>query len=158
VTQQVKIIKFEPHHLLLLDVQEEQKYFLDKFEEASEILEYGEILKGEAAWSKENTTCSWSALAGESIVGCGGIVSVSDHVGEAWTLLGKDFRKHARRIIPEIKRQIDITTKIRIYALVDEGFSRAERFIKWAGLEHEGTMKKSGIDQQDQKIYAIVKD
>lgn len=158
MSDKVEIIPFEPHHLILLDLQEEQKYFLEHFTDVTQIVQYGEILRDNAANTSENTKCAWSARLGDEIIGCGGIISISDHIGEAWTLLGDKFTKYAHRIAPVIKKQAAITNKERIYALIDLDFERAERFIKWVGLEYEGTLRKSGTKRQDQKLFAKIKE
>ena len=158
MTQQVKIIEFESYHLLSIDLQEEQKYFLDCFNDPSQIIEYGESLKLNSTITNDNKPCAWTAIKDNTIIGCGGIINIQGHIGEAWTLLGKDFKRYAHRIAPIIRRQAHMTNLIRIYALVDSDFERAERFLEWVGFEYEGTTKKSGVNLQDQKLYAIVKE
>jgi RimJ/RimL family protein N-acetyltransferase len=158
VTKQVKIIPFEPYHLLLLDLQEEQEYFFDFVTCANDIVNYGNMLKEGAAESQEHTKCAWTGYLNERVIGCSGIADVGGHTGEAWALLGKDFKHCARPFVKEIKRQANISKKERIYALVDEDHKMAERFIQWIGLEYEGTMKRSGTNKQNQKIYAKVRE
>ncbi len=158
MTQRVKIIEFEPHHLLSLDLQPEQKHLFDLFTTAKEIIEYGYALKMNAVDTDDNTKCAWTGIADGKIVGCGGIVKVQEHIGEAWTLFSDDFKKHAPRIAKEIRRQASIAKVERVYAYIDTGFERAERFIQWVGLEYEGTMRRSGTHKQDQKIYARIRE
>lgn len=156
--QQARIIKFKPHHLLLLDLQEEQKHFFNNIKTSEQLIQYGKILLDGAADTDDNKTCAWTAIVGDEIIGCGGILRVQEHVGEAWILIGKKFKKYAHRLVSEIKRQIAITGLVRVYSLIDLGFDRAERFIQWMGFEYEGTMKKSGTSGQDQKIYARIRE
>ena len=158
MTQQVKIIEFEPHHLLLLELQEEQKHFFDSFNVARQIIDYGQILKENAVDTDDDTRCAWTGVVGDEIIGCGGIIRIQDNIGEAWTLLSNNFKKYAHRVAPVIRKQAAIAKVVRVYALIDEGFERAERFIKWTGFQYEGTLRKSGPYGQNQKIYSRIRE
>lgn len=156
--QQVKIIPFEPYHLLLLELQEEQKHFLDLFNTAKEIIDYGETLRLNAVNTDDKKACVWTAVIGDKVIGCGGIILASINIGEAWILVGEDFRKYAHRIAPVIKKQAAMAETVRVFALIDEGFERAERFIKWTGFQYEGTLRKVGTHGQNQKMYSRIRE
>jgi len=158
VTQQVKIIEFQPHHLLLLDIQEEQKYVLDRFGTAKELFDYGTILLDSAVLTDDNDKCAWSAFIGDIMIGCGGIIASYGSVGESWILTSDLLKTYYRKIIPYVRSQSATARTERVYAMVDCGFDRAERFIQWVGLEYEGTLKRSGLIGQDQKIYARIRE
>lgn len=158
MTQQVKIIEFEPYHLLSLELQEEQKHFFDLFKTAKDIADYGQILKQSAVDTDDNTKCAWTGVVGDKVIGCGGIIQVQENIGEAWTLLSDDFKNYFRKSIPIIKKQAAIAKVVRVYALIDEGFEKAERFIKWTGFQYEGTLRKAGTHGQDQKMYARIRE
>ncbi len=158
MTQQVKIIEFESYHLLSLELQEGQKHFFTLFKTAKDITDYGQILKESAVDTDDNTKCAWTAVIKDEVIGCGGIIKVQDNIGEAWTLLSNDFKKYAHRVAPVIKRQAAIAKAIRVYALIDSGFKRAEKFIEWTGFQCEGTLRKAGTHGQDQKMYARIRE
>ena len=73
-------------------------------------------------------------------------------------MLSDDFKRYAHRAAPVIKKQAAIAKVVRVYALIDEGFERAERFIKWTGFQYEGTLRKSGTSGQNQKMYARIRE
>jgi len=156
--QQVKIIEFEPHHLLLLGLQKEQRYFFDLFKTTKEIVDYGKVLKQSAVDTDDNKKCVWTGIVGNEVIGCGGIIQVQENSGEAWALFGSDFKNHFRRVIPVIRRQVAVAKVMRVSALIDRDFERAERFIEWVGLQYEGTLRRSGTHGQDQKIYARIRE
>ena len=158
MTQRVKIVEFEPYHLLLLELQEEQKHFFDLFPSASDLVAYGVTLQESAVDTDDGTECAWTGMVGDKVIGCGGIIRVQEHIGEAWTLLSDDFKRHAHRAAPVIKKQAAIAKVARVYALIDAGFERAERFIEWTGFQYEGTLRKAGTHGQDQKIYARIRE
>lgn len=158
MTQQVKIIEFEPHHLLLLDLQERQQYVFDQFESAKELFDYGTILLDNAVLTDSNNKCAWSAFIGDTMIGCGGIMRSYGSVGESWILTSDLLKPYYRKIIPYVRAQAIAARVERVYAMVDLGFDRAERFIQWLGFECEGTLRRSGLIGQDQKIYARIRE
>ena len=142
----------------MLELPEEQRHLFGVVHSGEEVLKYGQALVDYASEADDGTTCAWTATVGDTVIGCGGIVTSRPNVGEAWTLLSDEFRKYAHRCAPEIKRQAAQSTHLRVFALIDVGFERAERFIQWIGFEHEGTLKRSGTNGQDQEIYARIKE
>ena len=156
MTKQVKIIPFEPYHLLLLDLQKEQEYFLEG-KTAEDIIWYGLNLIENAVPTIDGLHCVWTFTYGDDVIGCGGIVYFHSDCGEAWLLLGKEFPEHAKHLVNEIKRQAHSTNLQRVHAFTDVGFDRAERFLKWIGFEYEATLENMGMGNRDQKIHKIVK-
>lgn len=158
MTQQVKIIPFKPYHLLLLDIQEEQKHFLNLFTDAASILEYGNYILESALINHNRERCCWTALLEGKVIMCGGIIGMQLHVGEMWALVGSNLKKHIRRILPKIRKVLTETRLLRIYVLIDEGFNKADKLAEFLGFEYEGTLRKNGTNRMDQKMYSIIKE
>lgn len=157
---QAKFIKFEPEHLIQLELQEEQRSLFDALgNDPDSIKTYGQALIERTVTGLDGTQLLYTAVDPDgNIIGCGGLVEFSPTCVEAWLLLNHELvRKYARDIIPVIKYNMGNHGYLRTQAFVDVGFERAEKFLELLGFEYEATLRSYGLNGIDQKIFCIIK-
>ena len=106
---------------------------------------------------------SFTLLADNNIVLCGGITPLWDGVAEGWVIASKRIYEHKIKSVSAIKKRLDllcINNKIwRVQTSVKEDFKVGVRFAEWLGLEKEGLMKMYGPDKTNYirmaKIYEL---
>ena len=155
----IKIIPFEPWHLELIDVQEEQRYLYEYYQQVGITPEqYGDILIATAI--KENgNPCAWSYYKDGEILGCGGIAQTNlPHIAEAWCIFGKDFKLCFKTAVKRIREAVELCDHLRIQAFTETDFISAQRFLEFLGFQKEGILKRQGIDTRDNIIYSIIRD
>ena len=94
---------------------------------------------------------SFTLLADNNIVLCGGITPLWDGVAEGWVIASKRIYDHKIKSVSAIKKRLDllcINNKIwRVQTSVKEDFKVGVRFAEWLGLEKEGLMRMYGPDK-----------
>ena len=94
---------------------------------------------------------SFTLLADNNIVLCGGITPLWDGVAEGWVIASKRIYEHKIKSVSAIKKRLDllcINNKIwRVQTSVKEDFKVGVRFAEWLGLEKEGLMRMYGPDK-----------
>ena len=106
---------------------------------------------------------SFTLLADNNIVLCGGITPLWDGVAEGWVIASKRIYDHKIKSVSAIKKRLDllcINNKIwRVQTSVKEDFKVGVRFAEWLGLEKEGLMRMYGPDKTNYirmaKIYEL---
>ena len=106
---------------------------------------------------------SFTLLADNNIVLCGGVTPLWDGVAEGWVIASKRIYDHKIKSVTSIKKRLDllcINNNIwRIQTSVKEDFKVGVRFAEWLGLEKEGLMKMYGPDKTNYirmaKIYEL---
>lgn len=106
---------------------------------------------------------SFTLLADNNIVLCGGITPLWDGVAEGWVIASKRIYEHKIKSVSAIKKRLDllcINNKIwRVQTSVKEDFKVGVRFAEWLGLEKEGLMRMYGPDKTNYirmaKIYEL---
>lgn len=106
---------------------------------------------------------SFTLLADNNIVLCGGITPLWDGVAEGWVIASKRIYDHKIKSVSAIKKRLDllcINNKIwRVQTSVKENFKVGVRFAEWLGLEKEGLMRMYGPDKTNYirmaKIYEL---
>lgn len=106
---------------------------------------------------------SFTLLADNNIVLCGGITPLWDGVAEGWVIASKRIYEHKIKSVSAIKKRLDllcINNKIwRVQTSVKENFKVGVRFAEWLGLEKEGLMRMYGPDKTNYirmaKIYEL---
>ena len=106
---------------------------------------------------------SFTLLADNNIVLCGGVTPLWDGVAEGWVIASKRIYDHKIKSVSAIKKRLDllcINNKIwRVQTSVKEDFKVGVRFAEWLGLEKEGLMKMYGPDKTNYirmaKIYEL---
>lgn len=101
-------------------------------------------------------------MIGDKIAGSLGISKVFNGVGIAWCLMDKNIpREYKRRVAlickEEMHKKMEKFGFHRIQADVAMGCDIAHRFVKFLGLESEGSMRAFGPDKEDYERYAIVR-
>lgn len=138
------IIPFEPEHLELIELQESQKLFKERFknEYASHLIDSGPC---------------YSAIEDGIVYACAGVSIQWDNRAIVWSLLSKDVGRHFTRIHKAAFRLMDMVSIRRIEAHVDPDFPEAHRWIKMLGFEFEGRMKAFSPYGDDMDLYARIK-
>ena len=106
---------------------------------------------------------SFTLLADDNIVLCGGITPLWNGVAEGWIIASKRIYQHKIKSVKSIKRRLDLLcTNNNIWRLqtsVKENFDTGVRFAEWLGLKKEGLMQKYGPDGTNYfrmaKIYEL---
>ena len=149
------------------------KYEITSFDKShvDEILTFGmndKLLENDAS-SEEGRIdygipgLSFTLLADNNIVLCGGITPLWDGVAEGWVIASKRIYDHKIKSVSSIKKRLDllcINNKIwRVQTSVKEDFKVGVRFAEWLGLKKEGLMLKYGPDKTNYyrmaKIYEL---
>jgi len=94
------------------------------------------------------------------LVGAAGIYPLWHGVGEAW-LLGADRMKNyplsAARMVRRQLHQIAAAHGMwRVQAAMRSDWPELARWARFLGMEHEGTMRRYGVDGQDYERWAWV--
>ncbi|HXN09694.1 MAG TPA: hypothetical protein VN859_00510 [Steroidobacteraceae bacterium] len=98
-----------------------------------------------------------SAFDGETIIMCGGILTMNEHIGLLWALLSA--RAGTRMIFLDraVRRFIDSEPVRRLEATVQKGFEPGCRWIKLLGFEYEGDMRAYGDGGETHERWARVR-
>lgn len=148
----------EANDFYLYEVQPEQTEQLERCCTVfGDPYKYGEYLINYAARTKYGELAAWKACDIETgqIVATGGVISSGCSIGELWFWPCADISKHKRTMIKKLKQLLEDLPLKRIEAFADVDFPRANRFIQWLGLEHEGIIHRRGIDGKDQNVYFL---
>jgi len=138
------IVPFKPEHLRTLALQDSQAWMGPKLK-----IEYGESLV-------KAGQC-FTALDGDKILACAGVMDMWEGRVLAWALISGDCKKNFVRIFKAIKRFVDSHPADRIEATVDVNFDEGHRLMKLLGFEYEGLARKYLPDGRDVSMYARVK-
>ena len=149
------------------------KYEITSFDKShvDEILTFGmndKLLENDAS-SEEGRIdygipgLSFTLLADNNIVLCGGITPLWDGVAEGWVIASKRIYDHKIKSVSSIKRRLDLLCTNnniwRVQTSVKENFEVGIRFAEWLGLKKEGLMLKYGPDKTNYyrmaKIYEL---
>ena len=149
------------------------KYEITSFDKShvDEILTFGmndKLLENDAS-SEEGRIdygipgLSFTLLADDNIVLCGGITPLWDGVAEGWVIASKRIYDHKIKSVSSIKRRLDLLCTNnniwRVQTSVKEDFKVGVRFAEWLGLKKEGLMLKYGPDKTNYyrmaKIYEL---
>jgi len=135
---------FQPRHLESLVLQPAQAVFSRFFDP-----EYGPSL--------QNAGPCFSALEGDEILACSGIVKQWDNRAIAWALISGNAGNQFVRIHKAVKRFLDSTEFNRVEAYVDANFDAGHRWIQMLGFSREGYMREFMPDGHDAVLYARLK-
>ena len=140
----MRVVKFRPDHMARLRLQPSQEGFSQYLTD----LEYGKALDND--WS-------FTAMDGDLIIGCAGVVEVWEGRAVAWSLLSADSGRHFFGIHRAVDGFLKAAPWRRIEATVDVGFDAGGRWIRMLGFEHEGRLRGYTPDGRDQELFARVK-
>lgn len=141
----IEIVKFIPQHWKDLDEQD-ATVGLRKY-----------LTEGHISLAAESPY-SYTALDGDRIIGCGGVVEYWPGRGEAWAFLSRNCKREFVQVHKAVKRFFELCPIARIEAIVDLGFPQATRWVEMLGFELEAPrMKKYTPDGHDYALYARVR-
>jgi len=138
------IIPFKPEHLKTLVLQDSQAWMGDK-------------LKPEYGASLIKAGPCFTAMDGDEVLACAGVMNIWEGRVLAWALISDNAGKRFVRIVKAIKRFIDAHQAVRIEATVDVDFEEGHRLMKILGFEYEGTARKYLPDGRTVCLYARIK-
>ena len=106
---------------------------------------------------------SFTLLADNNIVLCGGVTPLWDGVAEGWVIASKRIFEHKIKSVSTIKERLDLlcynNNIWRLQNSVKENFKTGVRFAEWLGLKKEGLMLMYGPDKTNYyrmaKIYEL---
>ena len=103
---------------------------------------------------------SFTLLADDNIVLCGGITPLWDGVAEGWVISSKRIFKNRIKASRLIKKRTDLlcaANKIwRLQTAVKSNFKTGLRFAEFLGFKNEGLMRGYGPDKSDYYLMAKV--
>lgn len=97
-----------------------------------------------------------TALEGDRIVLCGGIIPNGPGLGVLWAVLAADAGKHMLWLHRGVRRFLTLERWRRIEASVEEGFAPGCRWLELLGFEYEGRMRAYGPHGETHVRYAKV--
>lgn len=131
----MKIVPFEPSHLVGIDLQEWQ----------SEIT--GELSPGYAT-SLASAGPAFTGIDGDVVVFCGGCAKMWEGRHIVWSMLSKCSARHLISITRAAKRLIEMQSG-RIEAIIRSDFDQGHRWARMCGLSfhhHEERFLPNGRD------------
>lgn len=140
----MNIVPFEPEHLRTLVLQDAQAWMGPMLQ-----ADYGESLK-------RSGPC-FTALDGEQVLACAGVMRMWDNRDQAWALMGAESGRHFVAIYRGIRRFLDMHDTRRVEATVDSGFDAGHRLMRLLGFQREGCMRAYLPDGRDCDLYARVR-
>ena len=155
------IVPFEPWHIDVIDLRDEQKATTyTSIEEVGGVENYGQLFIHFAPVVNGEYMAKTGLLDGR-VIYCGGLTWDTASCVTAWSLISKDFVEAPlavkKKVFKEIKKGIGKVPVRRVQGLTDVGNPEADRYLEWFGMEFEGVLKGYGTNGSDQKIYGMVK-
>lgn len=143
----MKIVPFKIEHALSLSVRPHE----------DEIKNHPDFEK----WAKLNgENIGFSGFCDGVLIGCGGIRTIWNGVGEAWVLGSKEVYKHPKSAFKNVRNYLDKIIKEhnfwRIQAHVRTDNARGVRFVQMLGFKIEGKMHKFNPDGTDSYLFGKV--
>lgn len=132
----MRIVPFIPEHAAALRLRE--------FDELC-LAGLGPRLDRAALWRFYHAAGpGFTALAGEEVVACGGVVLVRPGEGEGWALTGPSVPRHALsfhrafvRLLPAVMEECGLA---RVATLVHEGHAASRRWLRRLGFTEQGPL------------------
>ncbi len=101
---------------------------------------------------------SYTALDGDEVVACAGVVEITQGRAVAWAYISQDVGRRMRFVTRAVKNFLDLTQFRRIEMDVDCEFPQAHRWAKMLGFEMECERRRSFTpDGRDCALYAMVR-
>jgi hypothetical protein len=87
-----------------------------------------------------------TAIEGERIVLCGGIIPQRPGVGTLWAVLSEHAGEHMVWLHRATRRFMSLQEWQRLEATVEKGFPQGCRWLRLLGFKYEGPMPKYGLN------------
>jgi hypothetical protein len=142
----MRIEAFRPEHLERLRLQPAQAHFGAQFMQPG----YADMLRSGP---------SFTALHGDTVLGCSGVVEVWPGRALAWALIADEAGRHMLGIHRAVLGFLMQAPYRRIEATVDAGFEAGHRWIRLLGFACETPLGMRGFnpDGRDSFLYSRVK-
>ncbi|HBM3275559.1 MULTISPECIES: hypothetical protein [Klebsiella] len=137
----MKIIDFEPEHILQIKPQDRQSYI-------QLTIEYGQLLA--------DGNCFTGVHEGK-VVAIGGIIPVCPGRGFLHLIVSEGIPHQWIKLFRAARRLIDAVQDDYIRLETLSGFEEADRWLELLGFEFEGVLRKVMPDGSDAKSYSIVR-
>src|SRR6185312_14657212 len=135
------IVPFEPEHAQRIELPQAHAHWLSHVS-----ADYRERLP--------QLGPAYTAMVGERVIGCAGIIETGAGSGYLWALASRDSRPHFVGLIRAVRRLMELSPLRRLEATVERGFNPGCRALELLGFSCEGLMKKYGPDGKDHFRYA----
>lgn len=131
----MRVERFRPYHLHLLRAQGVQSVQARELSHVPADCE-----------SVDPAGVALTALNGDRVLLCGGIIPARPQVGTLWALLSADAGRHMVWLHRATRRVLTLEHWERIEATVEEGFPEGCRWLRLLGFKLEGAMPKYGLN------------
>lgn len=138
----MKIIPFEPQHLLDITPQKSQSSLERTPERANQLAGYH----------------SFTGVIDDRVVAIGGLVELNPIRAYLYLIVAEDIPHQWTQLYRAARRLIAAGLDDYIRLETMSSFPEAERWLELIGFECEGTMRRAGPDGEDAKMYSIVRD
>lgn len=100
---------------------------------------------------------AFTVLAGDTVLGCGGMVIEWPGRGVLWSVLSEAAGPHMRAIHRAVLGFLQQADVRRVEMAVDVSFAAGHRWAKMLGMTPEGTMRAYSPDGDDYVLYARIR-
>lgn len=138
----MKIIPFEPQHLMEITPQKSQSSLERTPERAQQLASYH----------------SFTGMIDDRVVAIGGLVELNPIRAYLYLIVSEDIPHQWTQLYRAARRLIAAGLNDYIRLETMSSFPEAERWLDLIGFEYEGTMRRAGPDGEDAKMYSIVRD
>ncbi|PLR52421.1 hypothetical protein [Chimaeribacter arupi] len=137
----MKIIDFEPEHILLIEPQQCQQYII-------RTIEYGQQLaQGDC----------FTGVQDGRVVAIGGILPVCEGRGYLHMIVAENMPHQWIKLYRAARRLIDAVENDYIRLETLSAFGEADRWLEMLGFEFEGVLRCILPNGKDAKSYSIVR-
>jgi hypothetical protein len=138
------IIPFKSEHLVGFDAQANQVDYISRYQ-----VEQGKAL--------ETSGVAKTAIEGDYVIGCAGIIKFHENRAQAWMVLSRNAGRHIWPIFQEIKKFLDEAPYKRIEAVCTYSFYNGHRLLQMLGFKPEALMKYYDEAGNDCSQYVRIK-
>lgn len=144
----MEVIKFDPYHLKLINMQ--QLHVDELFP--------NELMMG-AANIADKYGYSFTAVENNVIIGCAGLVETYPGVADAWAIFSEWTPRKMFAIGRVVKRHTDfwLNTFRRLQFMCIADSIEANRFARFLGFTKEGVSRAYGPDGKDYCLYSKIR-
>lgn len=138
------IVPFHPGHLARLNLQPKQGGALKG-------------LSGEQSEMMANCEIAWTAIDGEEVIACAGIMHLWEGRGHAWALLSGNIGRRMVLVHRAVKRAIEMSGYRRIEMDVDGDFPEAKNWARLLGFVDETPNGMPGYSPDGRLYHKFVR-
>jgi hypothetical protein len=137
----MKIIPYEPQHLLMIKPQPSQESLERTPERAAQLAQYE----------------SFTGVVGDRVVAIGGLVELNPIRAYLYLIVTDEIQHQWTQLYRVARRLIDLALNDYIRLETLSAFPEADRWLELIGFQFEGVMRRAGPDGCDAKMYSIVR-